>query len=319
MMKRLLTVLVFALLFPWPAQAVDSPTCVGQYYSFILQARSSETRDTYIKDLANPNSCQVADSLLLYEQLQTIRNAYRDAALVCGSTSQYQSAYHETLMELYLVRNLKDFESLYEEMRELFVVQEQRVDEDTLQQYFGVWEDRYADKVEDYKFCEEGNLGQLRSLEQDFQDQRSELESTITDLSISVGERRPLRDRGQARSDIQGYSLIQLYEAYQAKKAEREADTQGETLSEIINSEGGSSFIGAVDRFAQDDAQTDLAVLSAERLARYEQLYGEGSALLSSDLQVVTQEINATLIELNTNQLPTLNLGLSQVYDLQCR
>lgn len=328
-----------------PVQATSIATCPGDYYSFILTARSAATRKQTFSDFFNLGYCQLNDIMKLEDQLDTVRDSFRDAANSCGNTTEYKTQYTEILMEEYFVRNIQKSKSdvinevdedrlkalksaklatLKKEMMDLFVNQEQRVSEDTFNTYFTDWSSKYDDRIANYAHCEEGSWAELQSTWQKFVDdinainidvkkQDSSIDSSV---DVNVDNDPSLQNEMSAM----GKTFLNAYNYVTAKKEEREAAVNAPTTPKDLSSSGSSmSFEEALQTLSSSDTTFSIQTNAADRMANYELLYGAGGAVAATDMQSVLVYMNQILMDTNTKDFPNITKSSEQVYGKQCQ
>lgn len=322
-------------------------TCPGDYYNFIVTARSEATRKQTFKDFFSLGSCQLNDILPLEDELDAIRENFRIAANSCQNTSEYKKQYHEILMEEYFIRNIQKsgpgainevdvekletlkeakLDALQKEMMELFVNEEQRVSEAVFNAYFETWSSQYDDRIANYARCEEGAWAELNETWQDFiEDIRAlniEVEKETFSFTLapevineSDWDSSAGKDMGGMGKNTQG-----SYEYLKAKKEQREAAIPpAQTIKEVADSGRSVSFQEAIRTFSNSGQVLSIQSNAASRMANYELLYGAGGAVAATDMQSVLVYMNAVLQETNTKDFPNIAKASAQIYGKECR
>lgn len=328
-----------------PAEAIIE-TCPGDYYSFILTARSAATRKQTISDFFTLGYCQLNDVMKLEDQLDGVRDAFRDAANTCDDTTQYEVQYNEILMEEYFVRNIQKSKSdvinekdeekfkelkearlvaLKEEMEALFVEKEQRVDEDTFEIYFSNWSSQYDDRIGNYAHCEEGAWAELQDTWKKFIDDINAISIDVekqefsfdSDVNVDADVDPSLGENAKAI----GKTFQNAYEYLKMMKETRQAqEVDSKTTAKDVGHSGSSmSFEEALNTLNSSDTTFVLQTNSANRMAGYELLYGSGGAVAATDMQSILTYMNQVLASTNTEDFPNITKSSSQVYDKQCQ
>lgn len=322
-----------------PVQA-EIASCPGDYFSFILTARSAATRKQTFSDFFNLGYCQLNDIMALEDELDTVRESFRDTANSCGDTSEYKAQYAEILMEEYFVRNIQKSKSdvinevdedrlkalksaklatLKKVMMDLFVNQEQRVDEDTFNTYFTDWSSKYDDRIANYAHCEEGSWAELQSTWQKFVDDINALNIDVKKDETPI-ESQTDTDANEKEMSSFGQSFINAYEYVTAKKEEREAEVEAPTSVQELSTSGQSmSFQEALQTLKSSDTTFSIETNAADRMATYELLYGAGGAVAATDMQSVLVYMNQILMDTNTKDFPNITKSSEQVYGKQCQ
>lgn len=326
-----------------PAEATIA-TCPGDYYSFILTARSAGTRKQSFHDFTHLGYCQLNDILTLEAELDTVRDNFRTAANSCGDTTEYKTQYNEVLMEEYFVRNIQKSKSdvlnevdeeklkaakaaklatLKSEMSELFVNSEHRVDSDTFDSYFTNWSSKYDDRIANYTHCEEGQWAELKSVWLKFVDDINALNIDVkkNDSSMSF-DFSATSDFGgdQSKKDMggEGKTTQNPYDYLQAKKEQQEAKVSSKQSAKEVAAQQALNFQEAIKQLNSGDQTFSIQTNAADRMANYELLYGAGSAVAATDMQSVVVYMNQILEQSNTKDFPNVTKSASKVYDKEC-
>lgn len=325
-----------------PVQAAI--TCPDDYYGFLLNVRTENTRQQGIKDVFTKSSCQLNDLMELDDELESLRENFRTAAFDCADTSAYKKEYHRILMEQYFVRNVQkvradvvssneaaSYELLREsiltalrkDMETVFVEDEKRVSAAVFADYFDNWTAKYDDRITDYVFCEEGAWAELTASWVDFvetiqglNDINVEVEkidfSDNISINSNIGETfRDLAEEG--RSTLGSWeSLVNLMNI-ETTSIETPADIQ-----DLASSGDVFTFGSALELLETDTTRAIIEAENAERRARYRLLYGEGGAVASTDMQGILTALNQIVSETNTKDFPNVITGVAKIYDKQC-
>ncbi|MEK9159990.1 MAG: hypothetical protein AAB383_04640 [Patescibacteria group bacterium] len=325
------------------ASVVDGLNCGSQYYDFILSVRSENTREQFIQDFRR-GYCQLNDLMELDDELDTLRENFRTAAFDCADTSPYQEEYHRILMEQYFIRNVQQSPSdvirekealeleaakeailtgLKADMIAVFVVEEGRVSEPVLNDYFDSWTLKYEDRIGNYYRCEEGGFAEIKESWDDFVE-------TIETLSVDIEphekisfkdnikfdndldeETEQLQDIGQ--NTIDGWSYYKNLMGIGKNTVEAPAK-----VSDFDGTGEVFTFGSALDILQSDTTRATIQAESAERMAKYKLLYGEGGAVAATDMQGVLQYMNQIIAETNAKDFPGVLTGVTKVYERQC-
>lgn len=314
----------------------DVSTCPWDYYQFLYEVQSKYMRRGYIKDLFTMSYCQVNDIMFLNDELKLIRDNFRSAAFDCADTSSYKEAYKETKLEIYFIRNVQKttnglldekeiedleakkaltLEKLYDDMYAIFVTSEKYVTEKEFDGYFDVWSQQYDDRIGQYARCDEGPWSELEqtwnSFIEDMQNIKFEIEPPETksfkdivtpDVSVTVTP-----------------STIDTFESMKKSFKLRSKEVpEADTVKDIIDKEGILNIGDALDKLSDSAAMSEIAYRSAERMSRYEYLYGQGGALAASNMQGLLQTLNATVMYGNIKQLPAIEDAVVGIFNKQC-
>ncbi len=317
-------------------------TCIGDYYSFILNVRSEDSRSESIKDVFTLGYCQLNDIRSLDDELDTLRENFRTAASSCNSTSSYKEDYQRILMEMYFVRHLqkggvldavdeKALEALKETklatlkatMKSVFVDEEGRVEEAAFNSYFESWSAKYDDRIADYRKCEEGPWAELTTTWTDFVDTLKEL-----DFSVDIEKGNSLKEILVPETDLDvdqdmtalGNGIKNAWEYLQSEKEKRKAEIENAATPAELGSTGGSmTFDQALSALDDSASNYDLQSRSEDRMSEYSQLYGAGGSVQATNLQGVVGQLNLLLEEMNTKDLPSIAANSAKVSDKQCK
>lgn len=337
----------FTSFFVADVEAEDDPTfsvqtCPNLYYNFIATVRSENTRSETVQDFFSMGYCQLSDIMALNDELDALQDQFRTAAFNCEDVSSYKEEYERILMEQYFVRHVQDtrsdvlnavdveqleaqidekLEILKTEMIEVFVNQEKRVSENTLETYFENWTNKYEDSLAKYRECDEGAWAELGETWQDFVE-------TIQDLSVTVEV-----DKGKSFKDIVtpsvevdadrdmtafGSALKNAWEYVKSESEKRKNEIETPLQASDIKDSDIVTFEQAFQALNEGASTYDLDTQSADRMGRYKVLYGMGGSVAATNMQSVLVQLNLILAEMNTKDLPSIATGASKVYDKQC-
>ncbi len=333
----------FSLAPSVPLAEAAIATCPGDYYSFLLTARSAATRKQTFSDFFKLGYCQLSDIMELESELDTLRDSFQSAANACQDTSEYKTAYVETLMEEYFVRHIQETKSdvinevdeerlnalkeaklakLKEEMMLLFVEQEHKVTKDVFETYYTNWSSKYDDRIANYAHCEEGAWAELQDTWQDFIDHINDIKETADDIEKQEFSFEDQSDTDANKTEMSefGQSFINAYEYLTAKKEQQEAEFTPTQIAEMLADKGKTtSFSEALKELKGGDESFDIQINAADRMANYELLYGAGGAVAATDMQSVLVYMNQVLMETNTKDFPNIKKSAEQVYGKQCQ
>lgn len=351
--NSLLSLLALSLGFLVPVffsstvEAEDDPslsvqTCPNRYYDFIATVRSEKTRSESIQDFFGMGYCQLSDIIALNDELDSLQDSYRSAAFNCEDVSSYQEEYQRILMEQYFVRHVQDsrsdvlnavdveqleaqieekLEILRGEMIELFVIEEERISESELNDYFDNWTSKYEDSLAKYRECDEGAWAELGETWQDFVE-------TIQDLNVTVevDEGKSFKDIVTPSSDVDadrdmtafGSALKNAWEYVQSEKSKRENELDTPLQVSDLQDSGIVTFEEAFMNLSQSTSIYDFDTESADRMSRYKVLYGMGGSVAATNMDSILEQLNLILAEVNTKDLPSIATGASKIYDKQC-
>ncbi len=346
-MKHFLTSIFAVLLLAGHAHAAsisDAATCPDDYYGFILEVRSEKLRDESIKDFFTMGYCQLSDVMELDDELDSLRESFRSAAFECADTSSYKEEYLRILLEQYFVRHVQENRSdvideaeaaeydaardailtgLKNEMHQNFVVDEDRVSESTLNDYFDSWVAKYEDRIGDYNQCEEGAWAELTVTWNDFVETIEELSVDIdTSKNVSFEDNVSVdNDLDSAAEDVRdsGKSIIDSWAYYKNLVGLGESEVVSPTdVSDLSDSDEVFTFGTILEVLEEDTTRAVIESESVDRMAKYKILYGEGGAVAATDMQGILDYLNRIIAETNTKDFPNVISGVAKVYDRQC-
>lgn len=326
---------------PVPPAEAAGLTCIDDYYSFILTVRSENLRSETAKDIFTLGYCQLNDIMTLDDELDALKENFRTAASACNSTTAYKEEYERILMEMYFVRHLQggqvlssldetQIETLKEEklalmkaeMKAIFVDEEERVDEDTFDSYFDTWSQKYDERIEDYKRCEEGPWAELSVTWADFVETLQEI-----DFEVEVDKGKSLKeilvpdvevDVDQDMTAL-GNSVKNAWEYLKTIKDKKKTEVEDpETIAELGSTGGSMTFEQAFTSLQASQDVYNAQSRSADRLSRYTLLYGAGGSVQATNLQSTVSTLNTLLQEMNTKDLPSIAANSAKVSDKQC-
>lgn len=346
-MKHFFTFIFAFLILAGHAQAAsisDAATCPDDYYGFILTVRGETLRDQSIKEMFTMGYCQLSDIMALDDELDSLREGFRAAAFECADTSAYKKEYTRILLEQYFIRNIQknrsdvidvdeaaEYDAIKEErltqlkndMIELFVVDEGRLSESTLNDYFDNWVAKYEDRIGDYNQCEEGAWAELTVTWTDFVETIEELSVDIdTSNQVSFEDNVSVdNDLDSAAEDVRdtGKSFVDSWAFYKNLVGLGESEVEAPADVSDLSSSGDTYTFGTILEVLEKD--TTRAVIeseSAERMAKYKILYGEGGAVAATDMQGILEELNRITVESNTKDFPSIISNVAGIYDRQC-
>lgn len=325
------------------AETLDVPqTCPFDYYGFIIDVRDENMRSQTIKAAFTMGYCQFYDIMALDDELDSLRENFRNAAFECADTSAYKKDYVRILLEQYFVANVQKNRSdvireeeaalyaakkeeiltaLKNDMYQKFVVDTGKVTESTFNDYFDSWVQKYDDRIGDYSQCKEGGFAAIEESWLDFVE-------TIQDLSIDIDNPGlNFKDNIKVDNDLDeaadkfrdtGKSILNTWDYYKnlmtVEKTEVEEPAQVSDLDEA----GVFNFSTALEGLEADTVRATIEAESADRMAKYRLLYGEGGAAAATDMQSILEYLNQVISESNTKDLPGIINGASKVYDKQC-
>lgn len=323
--------------------SLDFPaTCPEDYYGFITQVRSQNTRNEAVKDFFTMGYCQLSDIMALDEELDQLKNNFRSAAFDCKDTSTYKKDFERILMEQYFVRNVQNtrsdvinavdaeqlkalveekLELLRNDMISIFVKEEERVSEGTFNDYFDNWISKYEDRLVQYRRCEEGAWAELGETWQDFIETLQDLDFSV-DIDKGKSLKEILKPEVEVKADKEmtafGSALKNAWEyvkgAFEKEKTKMEdpLDVADLSDSEIVTYEQAFLALGSSD----DTYSIELA--SSDRMSRYQVLYGMGGSVAATNMQSIVIQMNAIIAEMTTKDLPNITTGAAAIYDKQC-
>ncbi len=330
---------------------VDAQTCLGGYYSFLVNVRTENMRAETVKDFFSMGYCQLNDIIQLDEELNVLRDQFRSAASNCQDTNAYQEDYRRILMEQYFVRHVQNTRSdvineidseqladlteekmalLWEDMLEKFVKEENYVTEELLEDYFAVWMSKYEDRLIQYRLCEEGAWAELESTWQDFIESTQEL----SEVAKGIDDTFKNADKDSSFKEIFvpnvtvdadnemtsfGGAIQNAWEYMQSEKEKQESKVEAPLDVSGLSELGLVTYEQALFNLGQASNVYAIELAGADRMARYKVLYGMGGSLASSNMQGTLMQLNSILTEVNTKDLPNITMGAATISDRQCR
>jgi hypothetical protein len=338
----------FSSTFTPTVGAEDEPrlslkTCQNQYYDFIANVRSENTRNETIKDAVTMGYCQVTDIFTLNDELDALREAFLSAAVNCEDLSSYQADYHRILLEQYFVRHVQEtpsdalnavdvqvleaqlelkLETLKKKMVDLFVIQEERVSETVLNGYFDAWVLKYQDRLAKYRACDEGPWAELTQI----------LFDSLEDWQ-NLGISKPNIEQGTSIKDLLipsvdvdadadmtafGSALKNAWSFLKSERSKLENELEAPLDVSELSDRGIVSYEEALLQLDQSSNRYTLELDSVERMSRYKVLYGMGGSVASTNMVGLLEQLNSILVEVTTKDLPNLTLSTAKVYDKQC-
>lgn len=376
MKKIASSLLLFGLLF-FPFQNVHAEDdvftggCItSDYLDFVINnvhykgnkdLGIESSRLAYITDIWQLSYCQVLDVLELYDELESLRDAYRGAAAACSNTAEYKERYKEIMLELYFIRRIQpaapgllrqydianlearqeaELIRLEEEMVDLFVNDQDYIDEGVLRLYFDELAKKYEDKIANYRKCDEGPWAQVQEPFVSFVETMKELQEFGQDLEVPNYKEIYSMDtlKGGEGGGLQGVVKINdggitntVQEAFGYFKTRREqkqseleqpidvADLGGIETSESSSSSSTFTIEEALQTIESSEVNYATKDRHNDRLASYQVLYGQGGAQAATDLAGIVSVMNATVEHSNTVDFPQITVGATKIYDKQCR
>jgi len=312
--------LVIGLTVPTIAQASAS-----EYYEFLRDVRSENTRGEYAEDFIKRSWCQLEDIIYLNDRLDNLRDAFREAAFNGENTTAYKKEYLEILLEIYFVRHaqkidpslLEEWELeevvaareenmavLREEMKELFVMEEGQISEALLDEYFDHWVLRYDSKLDNYAHCDAGPWAELGEAIKDFQENMEKLRQSV---KVEKKEGTPIR------------TAFKSLQSYFKKTEEQGLEEIEDVPTPQEAAQEAKSITATFEMLSDAEVVYDIEVESNERMANYKILYGQGGALPASELQALVAGINEILEDSNATDFPQIQIGVKKIYDKQCK
>lgn len=323
------------------AQNAQPLTCVQNYYRFIFNVRSENTRQQGVKDAFTLSVCQLNDIFALDDELDQIRADFRRDATFCEDTSAYEKDYIRILMEMYFVRNVQpkspgvlkeeDYEKiqnnrqgilddLYAEMFQTFVIEESRVSSNTFKTYFEGWSLKYEEKIGSYARCEQGAWAELQETLDGFSETLGEIKVDVDKYERDTGL-FDFKERVQASTDEDTQNLFNAIKSFSFKKKTQEdavAELEPALTVQDFTSAGGLRLDQALDELESSELRFLIEARGAERMARYEKEYGEASAVTTTQIQNILKESNRTVETANIKHFPAIKSSLAKIYDRQC-
>ncbi len=320
------------------AKDIQGGACMQDYYNFILSVKPPELQGKVFTDVLKP-WCQVNDLLPLYEEYDAIKEDYKNAAAVCGAqVNEYQYELKRVLLEQYFVRNLNAevrntddisqieeresaiFTLLKEDMKNRFVEKNAMVKEEELDAMFETWQSKYSDSLFSYASCQEGPTWDLYESWFDFQDTLSEL-----DFQIETPQEKSFIDAITPEVDNSGLEdgfsegVQNVTDAWNKFNSNFNYSQEIREESNIDESESlPFDFNTYLDMIKSDENEEDIILASDKRMAEYELLYGEISALSTTRSVMLLDRINQTINMNNVQDFPAILDALSGIYGRQC-
>ncbi|MEK7146048.1 MAG: hypothetical protein AAB802_02595, partial [Patescibacteria group bacterium] len=284
----LLPIFLIGLALPLKTEAA-SLTCPGDYYSFISDVRSEKLRDETIKDIFTLSYCQLLDIVYLDDQLDLLRDNFREAAFACEDTTDYKRDYTKILLEMHYIRQLQPYpagtlreaeaeelESLKDEriakiekeMSDLFVIQEAKLSQGQMNEYFIEWKARYEDKILDYANCQDGPWAEVNESVQDFQETMDSIFNEPLDVEKTPNKSFKEFFDFSADTELDTEDWSQVSRAMDGffdkfKKTEEEKVEEALTVQEAA--ERSTRIDESFEVLAESERDFEVANFSAER------------------------------------------------------
>lgn len=340
-MKFKILLLLIGLLIPRISGAVEvesdssftgEKTCPNDYYGFISKVRTEKERFENFEDFFSKSYCQVEDIIQINDEIEDVSKSFREAALSCEDTGDYRKQYVKLVMELYFVRHVQEVPSdvideselekieeqkdkilgdLHDKMYQLYVIEKEQVSKADFETYFEGWTSEYDDRIGDYSNCEEGPWAELSEIIDNFKE-------TLESLSVETDEEEKVPEEEEENFSFRTDISKDVKEFYKKFLWEEETKVEDEVSTSEAVGESGSIW-ETFELLENDDDRFAMDIASAERLARYKILFGEGGAKVSDNLQAVVVELNGVIEETNIKQFPALIQKTGSVYDKQCK
>lgn len=324
--------LLIGILLPSFASAEESSnkiSCIDDYYNFVIGVRPESVRLDGVKDFIR-GYCQVQDIIRINDELGTLREQFFSASMECGDTSSYEKKYIELMMEQDFVRHVQEtksdvinedeeeaqkaaleikLEKLKTRMRNLWVLQENKVDDEILDQYFENWTSKYEEELDNYIACPEGPWADLT-------DKWQNLLETIKKIKFEV-KKTTYVPPVEKESGFKGRVSENILEYFKKDKDARvEKLEEAPTIEETVAN--STSFSNVYDTLRAGAQIYDFEYESADRMARYKIMYGEGGARVSSDFVDIVKSMNSTLLNSSTIEMKSIEKLSSGISKKQC-
>ena len=321
--------------------------CLNDYYSVVFTIRNEEMRRAYFSDMFTMSWCQINDVLPLYDEYEEIKDQSRADAANCGTVEGYDQKIKEyeeemvrNLLEVYFIRNVKvearnasdldDVEdrkdaimnALFLTMVDEFVEKEEMLKEDELEAMFAVWRAKYDDK---------SLMETIKSLNFSIdQPERKSFKEVVTpdlDANIDLDDAQKLSELGKDVSTIgQGVvgTVKYFYDHITYKIQERKSEqiASGEVPLSASSTSSDSNFPSTFEEYLTElnESTTDYDVFEAglQRMAEYDLLYGQISAVSTTNTVVLIDQLNQVIINNNVQDFPAIRGLLAEVYGKQC-
>lgn len=332
MRKLLLTICLILILSP-KTLALSTKTCPNDYYHFISEVKDERLRNEYIKDFTSKSYCQIEDILKIDDELDKVKDSFRDAAFVCQDTSAYKIQYSKLLLQQYFVRHIQEIpdsvidqadleainaekdlllERLKHEMHEEFVVKKKIVSNSNFETYFAAWTSLYYNRIDDYSNCSSGAWAELKESAK----QLSEAWQNL--MTVDDGEEEKKEEEDEEAPIFRTNIIKDLKAFFDKSKEDEEQKVEPEkTVSEAAKESG--TILGTFGILENEQSRLATELPSADRMGRYLILYGQGGANVAYSLTSQIQDLNETLLTSNIKEFPELINKLDGIYEKQCK
>lgn len=331
-MKKL--IIIFALFIgiaiPIRANAATGDTfgCLNVYYNYISTAVSEKSRGEIFKDFTR-SYCQVNDIIEINDELETLRDTFRSAAESCQNTTEYQKTYTKLLMEQYFIRNIQKVPSdviddsevdeikaekqrkldlLESDMKEIFVLDESKVTEEDFDTYYAEWSSKYDDSIIKYAHCDEGPWAELTTTWNDFIEK-------MKSIKVKPEKVEYVPPTGKHWAPSISKNIVEFFKKFKEKRLAKIEPKK--TVSEAVA--GGASYTDIIGALGDSEQTFNTEVDSATRMAKYQVLYAEGGAKVSSNFQTVIHDLNSIITDSNNVELMNIKKRVDQVKEKQCK
>lgn len=197
---------------------------------------------------------------------------------------------------------------LKRQMQIIFVTEEARTTEDALNGYFEKWSAKYDDKIVKYAACKEGPWAELSSTWNKFI-------KTMKSIKIKPEKQEYVPPNKDVWRVNVSQSVVDFFKKFKEDRVAEIADKK--TVSEAVSSAGLLSDV--YDVLNDSSAVYDIEFASADRMARYQIIYGEGGARVSSDFQKIVADLNKVLKNTNNVEFKEIKKRVAQIQSKQCR
>lgn len=332
----------------------STQTCFNDYYQFAVTVKTNQMRGEVYKDMTR-SWCQINDLLPLYDEYDALKDAYREDASNCGRVDNYESTRAEyefemkrVLLEQEFIRNvrvearnteeIKNIDelkatiiaSLKDDMSKLYVVNEEMVTQDELDEMFEVWTAQYNDTITGYSSCSEGPIWELYESWFSFQETIQSL-----DFEIEKPERKSFMDVIKPDVDATGVaegwndgvqsvtdSWNSFMDNFRHGEQEDEKEEKEDRDEQEEQGEDPDALPNTFDAYIQSlNAQTtdeDVYDASLRRMSEYELLYGEIGAVTTTQSVIILDQLNQTINNNNIQDFPAIREALDDIYGKQC-
>jgi hypothetical protein len=351
--NTLLLGLVFLLgvMIPLQVNAADeeddkrilAQSCPGQYYSFLAEVSNKHTRGELAADFFTRSYCQLYDIVELNDKLDDMRVEMRAATISsCSDFVDLADDYKDIKAEIYFVRHVSEsspgvfqkkdlaiqaahasevLERLRTEMFGIFVTEEGWFSDSKFNELFDFWKLKYEKEIENYRVCDEGPWAEMSETWEDFRETMALMTNEKGKFAFDV-EPYPRKSKEERKAEQHFFtrSTLDPFINFAKNRDQRELEVPPKlTVDELIQAGEITTIQGAFDALENSGSEFDVYQSSAERMARYDRLYGENGAGLTTELQGLVQDMDDLVKSSNDTDFPAIQNAVDDIYGRWCK